>query len=253
MASQFDASKPFSQAEIDKVVGSESSFAFECQVHHRLRNWFINAQHGGTYIDPATKLHREFDIRVSAQTTAGNHINLAIECKKISQATPVVVLQSLRKHNERSVSEIVPMVTTNPHSARMPKTKDGFRRYSGNFVGRSIEQYQRDKKIGCKKVRNADGIYAKWSQAISSCYEFVENGVGLHGAFRTLVIPVLVVPNSCLWLIDFDRGGVASPARQASHCEVYVNVPVGDKGFRITHLEIWTFDAIEERVTSLEP
>ena len=253
MASQFDPSEPISQTEIDELIGSQSSFAFECKVFQKLRQWFTNTQHGGTYIDPVTGLHREYDIRVSQKTLKGNHLEFAIECKQISPATPIVVLQSLRKQHESSVSEIVPHIPNNLHSTRMPKKTVGFPRYAaGGFVGRSIEQFRRDKNAGFKKVGNADNIYTKWSQAINSCHELVEHGQIVNGNRRTLVIPVLVVPNSCLWLVDFDDNGVASPAKQAKNCELYVDVPVGDKGFRITHLEIWTFDAIEERVTSLD-
>ena len=253
MESQHDLSQPFSAADVDKIIEAESSFAFECQVYRRLCTWFEDAQHGGTYIDPVTKMHREFDIRVNEQTAYGNLVNLAVECKKISPATPAIVLQTLRKQDEKSVYQIGPTTTAVPTASRLARLKNFFPRYSGegDFVGRSIEQYQRDKNGGFKKVRNAEGIYPKWSQAINSCYELIENSLRAYGTFQTLVIPVLVVPDSCLWLINFDDNGVPSPARQAEYCEVYINVPVGDKGFRITHLEIWTYSSIEGRVTSL--
>ncbi len=249
---QPDQTRPFSKSDVEEAVGKDSSFAFECQAFKRLKKWFSEMQHCGTYIDPVTNMHREFDIRASATATSGAQLRLAIECKQISDATPVVVLRTRRKLNEKGACRIAPIAPHNEHSGRMARIQDVFLRYSEGSVGRSIEQYHRAKGGELKKVRSADSVYPKWSQAVASCHELVVGSLRAKGKHSTFVVPVLLIPNKCLWVIDFDEDGNPSDAKEVAHCEIFIDAPIGEQGFRATHLEIWTIGSIDERVQSFE-
>jgi len=84
-------------ATIKETVLSNSTYAFELEVLSQLEGNGITCVHNGAYRDLITNKFREFDIygycHFAENDKAFTH-HIAVECKRIDQESPLVVLGS---------------------------------------------------------------------------------------------------------------------------------------------------------------
>jgi hypothetical protein len=63
---------------------------------------------------------------------------------------------------------------------------------------------------------------------------------------RIFAMPILLVSDSTLWVVDYDESGIRKPAQQVDQTTLYVNrshefaARYGSKTYELTHLHIFT-------------
>ncbi|RYD58531.1 MAG: hypothetical protein EOP83_20775 [Verrucomicrobiaceae bacterium] len=125
--------------------------------------------------------------------------------------------------------------------------------HRGDYVGKSSSQIGiHDRKDREFFVSDSE-VYEKWSQAIASAEELVWRGIGDHDLFgrenslpfKSVVLPILVIPDGALWVLDYAVSGITvSPPVQAESCDFYVGRVLRRdtprSRFSISHLHILT-------------
>jgi hypothetical protein len=248
--------------DIAKFADSSSDFGFELRILRNLTSLNIVCEHGGTYEDPVTKKPRQFDIRASLFLES-QLVRFAIECKNIRENFPLVVFQVPRSNFE-SFHEIV--YSHKPKSlgfGELPRhgscvrlrNHDSFYR-PGDYVGKSCSQ------VGCIANGDVTGndaeVYDKWYQAIHSAHELVDRANDdwektNSRTCLTFVLPVLVVPNDRLWVLNYDADGERlEEATQVGRTTYYIDkfIPAGNRltgiSVHFSHLEIVTESGLED-------
>lgn len=212
--------------DIEDYLLEESDFGFELQIVKLLRNAESRLTHSGRYLDPFTKMPREFDIRCVVTTLVRNVdfvIALAVECKNVRENFPLVVhtvpvpsqelvlpVNYYCEHSDwvggldqymkdQSISELVHI-----DGSAGP--------YQGvQFVGKSMTQVGRTKKE--KEIQVSDSeMHGKWTQAVHSAAAWLESdarqylGPNVDKAIIS-AIPIVVVPEGRLWEARYDDSG----------------------------------------------
>jgi len=262
--------------EIIKFLDDQSDFTLEMKVFsHTKSQRFQKVEHGGTYEDPATQLPRQFDIRAQAYSDLGRNrcIKLAVECKALSEKFPLVIQRVPRLYNE-SYHEIYHAHTedyfreidlrTGIHEpsgriARRLRTQSESMLYRSNeFVGKSSNQ------IGWKRntnelIANDKEVYNKWAQAIASAHELIfecrkDRSLRNKIEVYNIILPILVVPDNCLWIVDYDTEGtrIADPTT-CEHTSIYIGkqhkgsgVSLGGWQYTLSHLEVMTLSGYKD-------
>jgi hypothetical protein len=125
-------------------------------------------------------------------------------------------------------------------------------------VGKSCVQVTKVVHDGSFKSSD-DEIYDKWSQAVGSCHDLAVNsdlaGYGLNSGFEySAVIPVLVVPNNCLWRVCYNNDGtVSGDVEKVDRVSYFIGAELNGSSiprFQLTlsHIEFLTFDGITKLV-----
>ena len=269
--------KPLQPTDSNKYITEESDFAFEQRVLHRLRDLQYKCEHGGTYTDPVTGKARQFDIR-AARNYQTLRIRLAVECKNISNATPLVAHCVPRVPEEAYHTELTASFTRNVDGRHIrdvarPTVRRSTRIYGHgpkHMVSKSLMQVWEEKDNGSMRVTGKDGdIYEKWSQAIFSCYDLVRNEgrwcAGSNVAYEgssVVIMPILVVPDTTVWRVSFneDGEGVQDPCL-VDHVSFYVGKEMnpwteqeyysGYRPYWISHLEVITFGSLETTLRTI--
>jgi hypothetical protein len=122
---------------------------------------------------------------------------------------------------------------------------------------------------GCAQVgRSADNkisgtdadVFEKWSQALASIQDLVDDSayqayVQKIDAVRTIILPILVVPDGTLWAVMFDDSGAqAGKPRPTDRCSYFVDrsYTIGDTAyFAVSHLEFVTMTGLENLMEQL--
>jgi hypothetical protein len=86
-------SKPVALEEADLInfLDTQSDFAFELKTLKILNENGFCCEHGGTYHDPVTRKPRQFDIRAT-KVWQDLCMQLAVECKNLSDSSPLLIL-----------------------------------------------------------------------------------------------------------------------------------------------------------------
>lgn len=245
-----------SSAELNEYVDGSSSFAFELQVLKRFNDLEFRCEHGGSYVDAASGKVRQFDIRARWER-GDKEILCAVECKSLSRFAPLLVL-SVPRRTDESYHEII--------MAMDEKTR------LNTGLGRSLSYYLTGRHCGyriddpvgksCAQVSKIRGevsgkdteIYDRWSQALASASDLVEEAgqTRVHrNVMMSAVLPILVVPDGMLWQIQFDQTGAKTrDPEQVRRCSYFVGHSYQcrtwpDAGtFRVSHLEIVTLSGL---------
>jgi hypothetical protein len=264
--------------DLRTYLETESDFAFEIRVIKALHK-AGEVLHGGTYMDAVTGKPRQFDIRVTISREICV-IRLAVECKNLKKAAPLLVSCLPRKADEavHCVAMSIDLdhyIFSGSNQGEYPvrhgtptvqtlRLKD---EHSGMYrpaepVGKTLAQIVRDKQG--KIVGNDSEIYSKWSQALSSSDDLVAQcatdgeSKAHHYCFST-VVPVLVVPDGTLWRCAFDLDGnrTAEP-EEVRRVPYYVGKEsnygqmVSANGeYVISHLEIVTLSGLQVLLNEL--
>lgn len=93
--------------------------------------------------------------------------------------------------------------------------KKGFKTiYSkGEMVGKATIQVgkaadRKERPLAERFESNDAAVYEKWSQAISSSFDLLKDAATRSNDLRfTIVMPVLVVPENTLWVVDYAEDG----------------------------------------------
>jgi hypothetical protein len=238
--------------DISEYLDTQDDFDLELFVYRKLLEHGIASSHGGTYIDPHLGKARQFDIRASVGfTNVGWELNLAIECKSLSADFPLIVSRVPRPEFEAThylvrswVNGAILGIET------FEATGDRLLLYGAGLpVGKHTFQLRRDPPKNSFKTGDSDS-YDKWSQALASAADLVERACGAHGRYGTaqafsLVLPVLVVSDDTLWVVDYDDRGQRSEPKLVEECQLFVDRPyelelIRTGRYIITHIHIFT-------------
>ena len=252
--------------EIEQYLDSQSDFTLEMRVFSHLLSLGFYAEHGGTYSDPVTDKPRQFDIRCKIAND-NEIVKLAVECKALSPQFPLVI-QRVPRIKRESYHEL--FWSYKPpkdsfavgvfNSSKALRTRFDSNLYPvDDFVGKSSNQIGRKKrgKNEPELYANDSEIYDKWSQAIASSHDLSTNSpedrekMGLDQSL-TMIFPVLVIPELCLWSVDYDNKGkrVTKPV----HCneiDFYIGKRLWKKpqfcaSYTVSHLKVLTINGFEQ-------
>jgi hypothetical protein len=220
----------------------------------------LKCQHGGTYDDPITGKSREFDIRALMHGDEVLRIHLSVECKNIRPNFPLV-LHCLKRKEEESYNELIVTRALNDDSpidiegATSIRLKNQALYFKYHYVAKTADQVgrARDNTI----VATDGGVFEKISQAIHASKELISDASSLQATEEdryTLVCPVLVVPDSMLWQVNYsDDGARVGPPESVNHVSYFIGREwyVGPITFSysLSHLEIVTFSEIKNFVS----
>jgi hypothetical protein len=179
---------PITTADIREYLDTQDDFDLELHLYRTATQLGLVASHGGTYEDPITKKHRQYDVRAWAERRQ-QRLDLAIECKALRPSFPLVVSRIPRAADE-SFHHLILSHTREPDSGEVYSRIDLDRartlpmdgRYSiygqGEPVGKSTTQVGRNDK---GEFVAWDGeAFDKWSQALASADDLVNGASGAH-------------------------------------------------------------------------
>lgn len=255
---------PIGPSELVEFLSGYSDFSFELQTLKMLRACGLECEHGGLYEDPVTKKARQFDIRATAR--GGHHVvRLAVECKNVRNHFPLLVT-CVPRHIDESFHEIVIVGELNErppaavfdsraHVARMVDSDSVYK--AGEPVGKSCVQVGRT--LNGQIYSSDSDVFEKWAQCLASADDLVsksywEGSEDVPSITYVAVIPVLVIPNQQLWMVEYDaEGGLLSGPKQINRCNLFVNnaysMSVQGPTLRLSHIEIVTLTGLADLVT----
>lgn len=201
-------------------ISSISDLAYELEVLNIISRLGLYPTHSGSYRDPVTGKHREFDVRfdtgpVSCHTFSSDKALVTVECKSLSTGRPLLV-STRESDREVSMSQLewqgngrtANMSITQYDIWREPRLVTGtVNRFVCENIG--VECNQIESSNGgstIKKLRNSE-VFDKWSQALSSLGGYVDNEygpryTGSQGQESALLCPIMVVPDGTLYVYD---------------------------------------------------
>ncbi len=253
--------------DLEQYLADASDFAFELQILRMLTDRGVPCDHNGQYEDPNTKKFREFDIRLRL-TRGDMTVVAAIECKAIGQHFPLLVstvprndreahhqvyFHTRREHQPRGAFEIAILVPEGMEGMEGTPINESCLYPSGSPVGKSTAQVGRRDTKDAELYANDAEFFEKWSQALHSLTDLVDE-IGseefIHERWNgrqhsALALPIVVVPNGCLWSVGYDHHGQCTdrPA-QVERVSIYINrsyrngFPVSS--LNVSHLEVMT-------------
>lgn len=139
-------------------------------------------------------------------------------------------------------------------------------------VGKEVKQLVRNGEapyaLKAGREENAD-FYMKWAQAIASSHAWVKEvaqrfetnaSSGKNNSF--VFLPFLVVPENCLWTVDFDdHTGKSRKPTQATHAHLFVGryvnatediVDERPRHYLISHMHVVTPKGLRDWFSTLE-
>jgi len=167
---------------------------------------------GGFYQDPVTKRSRQYDLRIQFEKKVDSFtqmMKLAVECKNLRNFNPLLIsrlpMRKEEKYGDRLRVELV-----GENKVRIDVESDAKMYWQEEWTGKSICQIGRKEHDG-QFVENDEQSYDKWSQAIMSSYDLIQNVNTQVNTdrpeIRCFTIPILVIPNGMLWVVDYDNDG----------------------------------------------
>jgi hypothetical protein len=243
---------PITAKDIATFLDTQDDFDLELFVHRSLTASGFQSEHAGTYSDPVTGGPRQFDVRARRFFPRRRwQILLAVQCEKLSADFPLLVSRVPRPIQE-SYHEVI-------RSWERRETGEDF--VEAVRWERGPELYPENELVGKKivRVRNpaadegfrdtGDGSYGEWSEALVSAADLVREGILAHrghavSEYFTLVLPVLVVSDDSLWVVDYSESGRrARSALPVEETEVYVGREyelLAGRRYQVSHLHLFT-------------
>lgn len=262
-----------SPVELRKVIETDDDFGHELRAGHVIQKHPVyQSLHGGTYMDLVSQKPRQFDYRCWL-TIGGKRLVLAVECKNLSQASPLVIC-GVPRRKEESFHHLIlsrfggfqrhsTYVDGYSSITQQANGKDSLY-HQNTFVGKSVLRVQSTKKP-MAKVPDAD-IYDKWSQALASGHDLARKACDYASKLTELqcisaVLPIVVVPDGVLWKAEYGaEGSLLSDPSQAAVCEFYVGREVevgGKKGtpffhvFAFSHIHFFTLTGFDSFLSEM--
>jgi hypothetical protein len=232
----------------------------------------LESEHAGTYIDPISMKPRQFDFRCVIWRKEQS-LQFALECKNLSKDFPVVVCGTKRS-SEDAFHEIIESrnglfvkpnvaVYDGPYSITRKVANAAIYR-EGEFVGKSIIKLKPKSGQSGGYTTEADtDIYERWTQALSSSYDLCKAATNYAQArgdvhFFTATIPVVVLSNESLWILNYDTDGVVrTEPFQTDHCRFFVGRRLKLTGweatemFSLSHIHFCTLSGLKSWMDSI--
>ncbi len=243
---------PIGETDLQEFLDSKADFAFEMRVLGRFEALSSTCEHGGTYTDPITSKIRQFDIR-ARYTRGPARLWIAAECKNVGADSPVLVHSVPRKLGEAFHSLIVHRTSHAPDAVTVGALESMYR--PEELVGKRIDQVR--KQAG-RLIGGDQDIFERITQSVNSAFELVREAARSPGFPEVYaVVPVLVLPDGCLWQVDYSNSGEQSgPPHPVNTCPYFlahewqvatrVNTPLT---YRLSHIEIITFGALKATIS----
>jgi hypothetical protein len=248
--------KPITKTDLEEFIKTQDDFALELFAYSLVRDRGFAATHAGSYNDPITGKTRQFDVRANRSCGEDLHVLLAIETKCLRPSFPLLISQIPRISSE-SFQDVMQsegykktvegrVKSIGPRVLRL----DGVRSiYPPNqYVGKAVTQVGYN-DVG-RFVENDSEIYDKWGQAIASLNDLVRRASALNSATEmaqcSIVLPVLVVPDGTLWIVNYSEGGSLQEGPSLTdQVQFYIGVgqsyvPNPDYLFTVSHLHVVT-------------
>lgn len=208
------------EADLNNFIHKESDFTFELNTLKSFTDLGFQCEHSGTYRDIVTGKFRQFDIRAE-NINESTRILLAIECKNISDIAPILAYQVRRRPEEAFHSQVETLYTRNGDGQKVKvdfcvnikKVTSSESLYSlgaSSHVCKHFEQISEEEEHGQKILNKGDDMYEKWDQALHSSFDLIVKEIKFHSAHegvRSIVVPIVVVPDDRLWSVLFDEKG----------------------------------------------
>lgn len=245
-----ETSKPdgsLTAADLRAYLETRDDFAFEREIFRHCQGFgFDSVQHAGLYDDPVTLKLRQFDVR--ATKIGGNHrVRLAIECKSISPAYPLLVSCVPRAQDE--AYHDVMMTGDGGHAVVQrfgPRHSAMYIR--GEYAGKDMRQVGRDNK-GNLTGSDKD-LFDKYQQAMASAADLVAQAEREHRVRRpdptySVILPILALPDNTLWIARYSSSGeLEHDPEQVSEMTFYLGrkypLEKGGGEYVISHLHVAT-------------
>jgi hypothetical protein len=247
---------PITDKDLADFVANDSDFAFEMRVVAQLRQLKFDCSHSGTYQDPVSHKIRQFDIRAVTNRDSGT-LALAVECKNLRPNHPLLLSALPRTETEAFHDLVVLHVGGSIGVVRIDPVLGSRSVYKpGEMVGRKTDQVGRDSDG--KLVSDDILTFEKINQAVNSCKDLVQQFVlSRTPPHIKAVVPVLVVPASLLWQVDYTPDGTMQTApRRVPRATLFLNNTWtvedhawGAKSYRLSHIEIVTLGALTDIVS----
>jgi hypothetical protein len=251
-----DQNPSLSADELRAYVDARDDFAFEREVFTHATRYGFKALHAGLYEDPATSKIRQFDVRAWKELR-NCHIRLAIECKAIQPAFPLLV-SCVPRPREEAYHNV--MCGSQGWGLAAVRTIESAMYDVGQYVGKDICQIGRDK--GNPVRTNDKDLFDKYQQALASSAELIQEAAEFHRPTRaderfSTVLPILAVPDGSLWIVRYaSNGKLEGNPEPAKEVPFYLGrkYTVDRMGttFTISHLHVMTRSAVADFLRHLD-
>lgn len=245
------------EADLTEFLKTQDNFALELRLQRYAKSLGLSTAHGGSYIDPTTGKHRQFDLRAT-KTRNDCAIAFAVECKCLQKNFPLLV--SCIPRSDKESYQTVALLEVMP-SMVMPKAirrvTSGTIYPMSEAVGKSMAQVGKLPN-GAGWTSGDSDAYEKWSQALQSSVElFVAALRHTSKVTKTAVIPSLVVSDDTLWAVEYaSDGSQTSAPKKVDEITFFVDrkFPVDVTYVRevsVSHLHIFTERGFKKRLDNI--
>jgi hypothetical protein len=250
---------------LDQLQRSDD-FGFELQAKAVLEKCGARVTHGWTYIDPNEDKPRQFDLRAHLTNlgTERHHLRLAVETKNLDPAAPLIVSGIGRTSAESFHDFVQSDGTVGLRHHVMRAHADAELYVPGRFVGKSLLRLKPDKADSAKRLIPANekefDIYGRWSQAVASasdlCHEAAFIGENTGKIHCSIILPVVVVPDGCLWTVEYAKdGSIVGVPTLTNATTFFVNheITIVPKNLwtNLSHVHFFTLTGLKEFLVPL--
>jgi hypothetical protein len=244
-----------------------SGFALEMRTLQALKAAGFDCQHGLLYTDPVTDCDRQFDLRAVARRRRCC-IRLAVECKGVRESNPLV-FGRLPRTPEESLHQILVSSATDLEPSQSIKAPVFEKHAAAETLHGSESLYLPDRPVAKAYLHYSqnhknepDEIYKRWMQAVASSSDLL---LSAHDEYTrmevaecaTFILPMVVVPEGSLWVIDYASSGeIMGDPQQATQVEFAISKTVSGpkmygEDYLISHLEFVTEQGLVSRIQFL--
>ncbi|TGL36051.1 hypothetical protein [Leptospira perdikensis] len=251
--------EPISESDITEYLDSNNDFKLELETYKVCKEFGLNANHAGTYEDPVTNKPRQYDIRATFQKKS-YFIKFSIECKNLKDSFPLIIHRTPSQEKEAYHEIVYSQKEEEIDNFRFPSLEDmanTIRLFNslyieGDFAGKSSSQLGRS--IDNEFQSSDSEVYDKWTQAISSAWDLIDESKEDYRNTKsqfsfTAIIPILVISNNTLWVVDYDSdGNRLNKPYKTDFSSFYLakDIWTGQYGvgYSISHLHIFTLEGL---------
>lgn len=244
-----------------------SGFALEMRTLRALREAGFDCQHGLLYVDPVTDLDRQFDLRAVAYRKRCC-IRLAVECKGVREGHPLV-FGRLPRSPEESQHQVL-VSSADDLDPRQPHKLPIYEKHAKAETLYGTESLYLPEKPVAKTYlhyspspkNEPDEIHVRWMQAVASSSDLLFSAHDEYTRMEvddcaTFILPMVVVPDGSLWVIDYAASGkpLGEPKPEERVEFAIFKTVSGPKMYgedlRLSHLEFVTEQGLLSRIRFL--
>jgi hypothetical protein len=259
-------SKEITADDIAAFLDARDDFDLELFALRSLRERGWEAHHGGTYVDPVTEKPRQYDIWARAMFALHCDVLMAVECKSLTVEFPLILScvprdevdashDLIKNWNRPQIGDTASTIVNSAASRAQLYA-------AGGMVGKTANQvrwHENSKKL----IASDADTYDKWAQCLAAATHLVRMASAQRGPddghpSYTFVMPVLVVSDETLWVVDYDEKGTRSQPKKTDAALLFVDrhqdldTRTGKKArYQLSHLHIHTRKGFVELLNEL--